>query len=53
MEYMLEILKIFDGAVNADRGKVAAYTEQLAAKLEGTGDKRVLTAAGKGASCRD
>lgn len=40
MEYMLEILKILDGAVNADRGKVAAYTEQLAAKLEGTGDKR-------------
>lgn len=40
MKYLLEILKIVDGAVNADRAKVVAYTEQLAAKLEKEGDER-------------
>jgi len=40
MKYLLEILKILDGSVNADQGKVAAYTEQLAGKLERTGDKK-------------
>lgn len=40
MKHLLEILKIIDGAVNADRAKVIAYTEQLAAKLEGEGDGR-------------
>lgn len=38
MKHLLEILKIIDGAVNADRAKVTAYTEQLASKLEGEGD---------------
>ena len=40
MEHLLEILKIVDGAVNADRAKVSAYTEQLAAKLESEGQRR-------------
>lgn len=37
MEHLLEILKIVEGAVNADRTKVIAYTEQLAAKLDQDG----------------
>ena len=40
MKHLLEILKIIDGAVNADRAKVSAYTELLAAKLEGEGNRR-------------
>jgi len=40
MKHLLEILKIVDGAVNADRAKVSAYTEQLAAKLDGEGHRR-------------
>ena len=40
MKHLLEILKIVDGAVNADRAKVSAYTEQLAAKLEDEGHRR-------------
>lgn len=40
MKHLLEILKIIDGAVNADRAKVVAYTEQLATKLERDGDQR-------------
>lgn len=40
MNHLLEILKIIDGAVNADRQKVVAYTELLAGKLEQDGDKR-------------
>ncbi len=40
MEHLLEVLKILDGAVNADRSKVAAYAEQLASKLDASGDKR-------------
>ena len=40
MEHLLEVLKILDGAVNADRTKVTTYAEQLAAKLEAQGDKR-------------
>ncbi len=40
MKHLLEILKIVDGAVNADRAKVIAYTEQLAGKLEREGDGR-------------
>lgn len=40
MEHFLEVLKILDGAANADRGKVTAYAEQLASKLDASGDKR-------------
>lgn len=40
MEHFLEVLKILDGAVNADRKKVLAYAEQLAAKLEAKGDAK-------------
>ena len=40
MQHLLEVLKIIDGAVNADRTKVVAYTEQLAAKLDGEGNSR-------------
>ncbi len=40
MEHLLEVLKILDGAVSADRKKVATYAEQLATKLEATGDPR-------------
>ncbi len=40
MEHLLEVLKILDGAVNADRNKVVAYAEQLAGKLESKGDAR-------------
>jgi ATP-dependent Zn protease len=50
--HLLEVLKIVEGAVNADRGKVVAYTEQLASKLEADGEgaianrlRRVLTQA--------
>ena len=38
MQHQLEILKIIEGAVNSDPGQVAAYTEQLAGKLEAKGD---------------
>ena len=38
MLHLLEILKIIEGGVNADRSKVVAYTEQLASKLEDSGD---------------
>ena len=34
MKHLLEILKIIDGALHSDRGKVLAYVEQLAANLE-------------------
>lgn len=54
MDHLLEVLKILDGAVNSDRKKVLAYAEQLANKLEATGDKnaaegvrRTLRGAGK------
>ncbi len=40
MKYLLEILKIVDGAVGFDRNKVTAYTEQLADKAEKEGDSR-------------
>jgi len=40
MKHLLEMLKIVEGAVNADRNKVVAYTEQLATKLEGEGEER-------------
>lgn len=40
MQHLFEVLKIVDGAVNADRKKVAAYAEQLAVKLEAEGDAR-------------
>lgn len=40
MDHLLEVLKILDGAVNADRAKVASYAEQLALKLETGGDAR-------------
>lgn len=40
MEHLLEVLKILDGAVSADRQKVQTYAEQLAKKLADAGDKR-------------
>lgn len=40
MPHLLEILKIVEGAVNADHNKVAAYVEQLASKIEADGDER-------------
>lgn len=39
-KHLLEILKIVDGAANADHAKVIAYTEQLAAKLEAENEER-------------
>jgi hypothetical protein len=38
MQYLLEILKIIDGAMRSDRTKVGAYADQLAKKLEKDGD---------------
>jgi SpoVK/Ycf46/Vps4 family AAA+-type ATPase len=38
MNHLLEVLKIVEGAVNADVGKVAAYVDLLASKLESEGD---------------
>lgn len=40
MPHLLEILKIVEGAVTADHKKVAAYVEQLAAKIEADGDPK-------------
>lgn len=40
MDHFLEVLKILDGAVNADRGKVVRYAEQLADKLAAAGDAK-------------
>lgn len=46
MEHLLEVLKIVEGAVSADRGKVVSYTNQLASKLTAAGEadaaKRLL-----------
>ena len=39
MEYLPEILKIVNGALNADIDKVVNYTELLSEKLEAEGDK--------------
>mgnify|MGYP003296543108 CR=1 FL=1 len=39
MEYLPEILKIVNGALNADIEKVVNYTELLSEKLEAIGDK--------------
>jgi len=41
MPHVLELLKIIEGALAADRTKVAAYAEQLAQKLEADGESRV------------
>jgi len=38
LAHLSEILRIVEGAVNADRQKVIAYTEQLASKIEADGD---------------
>ncbi|MBN4054989.1 ATP-binding protein [Acidimicrobium ferrooxidans] len=38
LKHLLEVLKIIDGAMNADRAKVQAYAEQLASKLEQADD---------------
>ncbi|MGA2266110.1 MAG: hypothetical protein ABSH10_06730, partial [Phycisphaerae bacterium] len=38
MDYLLEVSRIIDGAIKGDRGKVLAYVEQLARKLQETGD---------------
>lgn len=40
MAHLLEVLKIVEGAVNADVKKVAAYVELLASKLDGEGDPK-------------
>lgn len=40
MEHLLEVLKIIDGAVNADLTKVVSYAEQLATKVASSGDDR-------------
>lgn len=40
MEYLLEILKLVEASLQADRRKAAAYAEQLADKLERGGEKR-------------
>lgn len=39
MEHLLEILKIVEGAVGADRDKVVSYTKQLADKLTASGEE--------------
>jgi SpoVK/Ycf46/Vps4 family AAA+-type ATPase len=41
MEHLLEILKIIEGGVVADRSKVVAYTKQLADKLAGSGEVEI------------
>jgi MoxR-like ATPase len=41
LPHLLEVLKIVEGAVNADRAKVLAYTEHLASKLEADGEARI------------
>ncbi len=38
MNHLLEVLKIVEGAVNADAKKVSAYVDLLASKLEAEGD---------------
>jgi len=50
VQFLLEILKIMEGAVSADRTKVVAYGSQLADKVEAAGEpqaaarlRRVLT----------
>jgi ATPase family associated with various cellular activities (AAA) len=40
MDHLLEILKIVEGAMNADRPKVQAYVDQLAGKLESDGERK-------------
>lgn len=40
MPHLLEILKIIEGAVNADPKRAAAYAEQLAVKLDAEGQPR-------------
>jgi SpoVK/Ycf46/Vps4 family AAA+-type ATPase len=39
MKYLLEILKIIDGAVNADKAKIYAYAEQLSRRMEEDGQE--------------
>ena len=38
MRHLLEIMKIIEGGLNADRTKVEAYTQQLVQTLESSGD---------------
>jgi MoxR-like ATPase len=40
MKYLLEISKIIDGGLRADRTKVRAYAEQLARKMDSEGDSK-------------
>lgn len=40
MDHLYEVLKIIEGAVNADPKRVAAYAEQLAEKLEKDGNEK-------------
>lgn len=40
MQHLLEVLKIVEGALSADRPKVTAYVESLAAKLEADEDAK-------------
>ena len=43
MKYLIETLKIIDGAVNADCSKVVAYTESLASKLDSDGEQKAAS----------
>ena len=38
LPHLFEILEIVEGGVNLDRARVAAFTEQLAAKVAANGD---------------
>ena len=40
MNHLLELLKIIEGAMNADRAKVRSYVDQLARKLESEGEQK-------------
>jgi len=43
MDYLLEVSRIIDGAVKADRPKVLAYVEQLVRKLREAGDEEAAS----------
>lgn len=40
MEHLLEVLKIVEAGIQSDRRKATAYAQQLAEKLEGSGDTK-------------
>ena len=47
MDHLLEILKIVEGGISSDRGKVTAYAEQLSEKLEANGETAAAKRLGK------